>query len=359
MRYLPQIKLPGFGLQAQEALGSSSVLIVGLGGLGNPAAMYLAGAGVGHIGLADYDIVSESNLHRQVAFGETEARTRQGKAETMAQKLSSLNSTLKIDTYPFRLNAQNATDIIKEYQIVLDCTDNTESRYALNRICAVLHVPLLYAAVHCYEGQISLFHFENGPCLNCLYPEKSAHSISCTEAGVLGPVPGIMGLMQAIETIKIITCIGENLSGYLLFYDALKQNFRKLRIPRNPTCEVCGRSPQAGDVNPTLTFTEKPIAEIDLASLLGKLKINPESYCIVNVSEKGYLPGSMPEEFQGVERKEIPLSSWNLLSHDLPLEKTLVLLCERGNSAKLALSWCLGKYKAVLLRGGWAAVGSL
>lgn len=242
MRYSRQIMLPEFGEARQRTLEQASVLIVGLGGLASPAAMYLAAAGIGKLGLLDSDAVELSNLHRQPLH--TTERLGQPKTESAAATLRALNPHVVLQTHRLRFTAQNARDLIQSYDIVLDASDNFETRYVTNDTCVVLGKPFVYGSVFRFEGEISLFDPRKGPCYRCLYPEPPPPDMvpDCAQAGVLGVLPGLVGMMQAIEVLKYVAGLGHPLIGRLLRVDALNMSFREIEFGRDPDCRICSKS---------------------------------------------------------------------------------------------------------------------
>lgn len=242
-RYSRHLMLPQLGEEGQLRLKNASVLVVGAGGLGSPVLLYLAAAGVGRIGIVDDDVVDRSNLHRQILFGSSdEGRL---KVEAARDRLSDINPLIDLEVYPFRLTSDNAMEIIERYDIVADGTDNFATRYLVNDACVFVGRPNVYASIFRFDGQVSVFGTEGGPCYRCLFPEPPPPGSvpSCAEGGVLGVLPGIVGTLQANEVIKSITSMGETLAGKLLMVDALTMDMRTLRVPRDPECAVCGDRP--------------------------------------------------------------------------------------------------------------------
>jgi molybdopterin/thiamine biosynthesis adenylyltransferase/rhodanese-related sulfurtransferase len=243
-RYSRHLNLPEVGLEGQKKICSASVLCLGAGGLGSPVALYLAAAGVGKLGIVDYDAVDVSNLQRQVLHGTPDV----GRPKTQSAKetIQSLNPKVEVVLHDARLSSKNALDIIRLYDIVVDGTDNFPTRYLANDACVLLRKPNVYGAVFRFEGQASLFapHL-GGPCYRCLYPEPPPPGAvpSCAEGGVLGVLPGIIGLIQATETLKLILGQGSSLLSRLLLFDALEMRFRELKLRRDPQCPVCGEHP--------------------------------------------------------------------------------------------------------------------
>lgn len=242
-RYKRHLLLDGVGVAGQEKLLGASVLLIGAGGLGAPAALYLAAAGVGRIGLVDFDRVDASNLQRQVLY--TTADVGAPKIEAAAARLQALNPDVDVRQHPVKLDASNAREILAGYDVVLDGTDTFPSRYLTSDLCVWLEKPLVYGSVMRFEGQVSVFDARHGPCYRCLFPEPPPPELApnCAEAGVLGVLPGVIGLLQATEVLKLLLGAGEPLIGRLLVYDALSMEFRRFKVPKDPACAVCGANP--------------------------------------------------------------------------------------------------------------------
>ena len=243
-RYSRHLILPEFGMEAQRKLKQSSVLLIGAGGLGAPLALYLAAAGIGHIGLVDFDVVDESNLQRQVVHGTSTLGVR--KTESAKRRLQDLNPNVEVTTYDVQISSENALELMRPYDVIVDGTDNFPTRYLTNDASVMLGKPNVYGSIFRFEGQATVFHPKaGGPCYRCLYPEPPPPGMvpSCAEGGVLGVLPGVIGTIQATETIKLLTGIGEPLIGRLMLYDALAMRFRELKLRRNPECPVCGDNP--------------------------------------------------------------------------------------------------------------------
>ena len=243
LRYSRHLLLPEVGVEGQRKLKAARVLTIGAGGLGSPLSLYLAAAGVGTIGIVDFDVVDLTNLQRQIVHG-TSALGRP-KLESAKARLLDLNPNLKVETYEARLSSANALDIIRDYDIVVDGTDNFPTRYLVNDACVLLDKPNVYGSIFRFEGQASVFYAREGPCYRCLYSEPPPPGLvpSCAEGGVLGVLPGIIGSIQALETIKLIIGAGDTLVGRLVLFDALKLRFRELKLRKDPDCPVCGDHP--------------------------------------------------------------------------------------------------------------------
>jgi adenylyltransferase/sulfurtransferase len=242
-RYSRHLILPEVGMDGQRALKAAKVLCIGAGGLGSPAAMYLAAAGVGTIGLVDFDVVDVSNLQRQLLHGTPDIG--RPKLESARDRLRALNPNVHVETYETALSSENALELFEPYDVILDGTDNFPTRYLVNDACVLLGKPNAYGSIFRFEGQASVFAAHGGPCYRCLYPEPPPPGLvpSCAEGGVLGVLPGIIGTIQATEAIKLILGIGEPLIGRFLIYDALRMRFRELKLRKDPECPVCGTHP--------------------------------------------------------------------------------------------------------------------
>jgi len=242
-RYSRHLILPEVGMEGQQKLKAARVLCVGTGGLGSPLAFYLTAAGVGTLGLVDFDVVDASNLQRQIIHSTKDIGRK--KLDSAAEKLTALNPSVKIVKHETMLTSANALEILKDYDIVADGTDNFPTRYLVNDACVLLGKPNVYGSIFRFEGQASVFATEQGPCYRCLYPEPPPPGLvpSCAEGGVLGILPGLVGVIQATEVIKLILGKGESLIGRLLLVDALAMRFRELKLRKNPECPVCGTNP--------------------------------------------------------------------------------------------------------------------
>ncbi|MCL4505570.1 MAG: molybdopterin-synthase adenylyltransferase MoeB [Chloroflexi bacterium] len=242
-RYSRHLIMPEVGMGGQKRLKSGSVLLVGAGGLGSPAAMYLAAAGVGRIGIMDFDVVDESNLQRQIIHGMSTLG--KSKLESARARIHDINPFIQVDTYEELLTSENATRIFADYDVIADGTDNFPTRYLVNDACVLLGKPNVYGSIFRFEGQASVFWAERGPCYRCLYPEPPPPGLvpSCAEGGVLGVLPGVIGVIQATEVVKLLIGEGESLVGRLLLYDALDMKFRELKLRKDPTCPICGEHP--------------------------------------------------------------------------------------------------------------------
>ena len=239
-RYSRHLIMPEIGMTGQRRLKAAGVLCIGAGGLGSPLTLYLAAAGVGRMGLVDFDVVDLSNLQRQIAHFTSDIG--RPKLESAAEKLQAINPHLKIDRISTRLDASIALELFRDYDVIVDGTDNFPTRYLVNDACVLLGKPNVYGSIFRFDGQASVFFPPHGPCYRCLYPEPPPPDLvpSCAEGGVLGILPGLIGVIQATETIKLILGVGKPLIGRLLLYDALEMSFREMKVRKNPKCPICG-----------------------------------------------------------------------------------------------------------------------
>jgi len=271
-RYSRHLIMPEVGVDGQRKLKAGSVLCIGAGGLGSPAAMYLAAAGVGTIGIVDFDVVDFSNLQRQIIHGTPDVgRTKLASAK---DRLNAINPHVDVQTYDTAVSSENALKLFEPYDVILDGTDNFPTRYLTNDACVLLGKPNAYGSIFRFEGQASVFATKNGPCYRCLYPEPPPPGLvpSCAEGGVLGVLPGVIGVIQATEAIKLIAGIGEPLIGRFLIYDALRMRFRELKLKKDPDCPVCG-------THPTVTKL------IDYEQFCGIFPAAPEPVTVNNATE--------------------------------------------------------------------------
>jgi sulfur-carrier protein adenylyltransferase/sulfurtransferase len=273
LRYSRHLTLPDVGLDGQAKLKDARVMLVGAGGLGSPAALYLAAAGVGTIGLVDFDLVDRSNLQRQILHGTSDIGT--PKTDSARARLHDINPQVAVETFAVRLSSANALDILRDFDIVVDGSDNFPTRYLVNDACVLLGKPNVYGAVFRFDGQVSVFAAPEGPCYRCLYAEPPPPDLvpSCAEGGVLGVLPGIIGSLQALEAIKLIVGFCETLIGRLVLFDGRRMQFRELALEKDPDCPVCG-------VNPTVT------ALIDYEAFCGVGAGSPESGGGVEISAR-------------------------------------------------------------------------
>jgi molybdopterin/thiamine biosynthesis adenylyltransferase/rhodanese-related sulfurtransferase len=311
LRYSRHLLLPEVGVGGQQKLKAGRVLIVGAGGLGSPSSLYLAAAGVGTIGLVDFDAVDLSNLQRQVVHGTSDVGN--PKLESAEARLKDLNPNVRVEKHRTQLTSENAMEILREYDVVVDGTDNFPTRYLVNDACVLLDKPNVYGSVFRFEGQASLFYAKQGPCYRCLYSEPPPPGLvpSCAEGGVLGVLPGIIGSIQALETIKWILGVGDSLVGRLVLFDALKFRFRELQLRKDPACPICGDVPSIHELIDYQAFCgvgAEPSAagaEISPSELREELKGNnlvlidvrePHEWEIARINGARLIPlGQLPE----------------------------------------------------------------
>ncbi|MFY9663653.1 MAG: HesA/MoeB/ThiF family protein, partial [Candidatus Cybelea sp.] len=269
-RYSRHLLIPEVGLPGQERLRRSRALVIGAGGLGSPALQYLAAAGVGRIGVVDDDEVDETNLQRQTIFNQADVGRK--KASVAAERIQGLNSLVNVDALPIRFDATNARELVRLYDVVLDCTDRFESRYLINDACFLEKRPDVYGSIFRFDGQVSVFRAPESPCYRCLYPEAPPMESrpTCSEGGVLGALAGIVGAWQASEALKVLLGIGESLAGRLLLIDALGARVREVRFARDPQCGLCGERATISAVSPDAyqePAVDTPVAEIEAEQL--------------------------------------------------------------------------------------------
>ncbi|NOZ03221.1 MAG: molybdopterin-synthase adenylyltransferase MoeB [FCB group bacterium] len=354
-RYSRHFSLPEIGVQGQRKLKAGKVLIVGTGGLGSPASLYLTAAGVGTIGLVDFDTVDESNLQRQILFGVD--CLGKSKVQSARERLKALNPYVNIVTHEVALSSENALDIIKDYDIVVDGTDNFPTRYLINDACVFLGKPNVYGSIFRFEGQISVFNYDDGPCYRCLYPEPPPPGLvpSCAEGGVLGVLPGIVGSIQANEAIKLLAGIGQPLKGRFLLFDALSMEFSELKLNRNEACVVCGDNPTITDLIDYQEFcgipSEKPkpkYGEISVQELKAKIDAG-EPVTILDVRNPFELEVASIPNVLHIPMNEVPANLDKLNPED-----EIIVLCRTGiRSGKICEYLINHNFKRVKnLRGG-------
>ncbi|PYQ31257.1 MAG: molybdenum cofactor biosynthesis protein MoeB [Acidobacteria bacterium] len=317
-RYARQIALPDFGEEGQRKLAGSSVLIIGAGGLGSPASLYLAAAGVGRIGLLDFDRVDVTNLHRQILYGTSDVG--RAKLESATERLHDANPEIVVEPHAARLTSENALEILAKYDVILDGTDNFATRYLVNDACVLLGKPNVYGSVFRFDGQVSVFATKDGPCYRCLYPEPPPPHLvpSCAEGGVLGVLPGVIGTLQATEAIKLIAGIGETLAGRLLLFDALRMTFRTMRVPRR--CE------EHAPVTHLIDYEEfcNPMEDITPQQLAERLAQN-EAIVLIDVREPYEWDIGHIESARHIPMQQIPKRL-----DEIPRDVEVVMICRSG-----------------------------
>ena len=339
-RYARHLTLPEVGVDGQKRLKAASVLIIGAGGLGSPVAMYLAAAGIGKLGIVDFDQVEYSNLQRQIIHS-TESVGR-SKVESARQSLLAINPLVDVVPIEQAFTSENAMEIARDYDIIIDGTDNFATRYLVNDVCVLLKKPNCYGSIFRFEGQASVFGYAGGPCYRCLYPQPPAPGVvpSCAEGGVLGILPGIVGTIQATEAIKLILGIGDSLSERLLLIDALDMKFRQVKVRRDPICPVCGD-------NPTITALidydqfcgtpkrdDQPLEQspwdISPAELKQKMDSN-ENFVLLDVRQ--------PHEYEicNLDGTLIPLDELSSRHQELNRETPIIVHCKLGGRSAKAV----------------------
>ncbi|MFZ0035996.1 MAG: molybdopterin-synthase adenylyltransferase MoeB [Candidatus Acidiferrales bacterium] len=357
LRYSRHLIMPEVGMDGQLKLKRARVLLVGTGGLGAPLGLYLAAAGVGTLGIVDFDKVDFTNLQRQVAFGTSDVG--RPKIEAAAERLGNLNPEIRIERYETQLTSENALEIFRDYDIIADGTDNFPTRYLVNDACVLLGKPNVYGSIFRFEGQASVFGYPGGPCYRCLYPEPPPPGLvpSCAEGGVLGVLPGIIGSIQAMETLKLILKSGEPLVGRLLLFDALGMKFRELRLRKNPDCPVCGTNPTVTKLIDYAEFCgirgeEAPapqtsVPEITPRELKARLDRGDDLY-VLDVRE--------PHEYQicNIGGHLIPLGELSRRVNELDSAREIVAHCRSGKRSAEAAEFLrkAGFKKLWNLKGG-------
>ncbi len=351
-RYSRHLMIPEVGLEGQRKLKECSMLLVGAGGLGSPAAYYLAAAGVGHIGLVDDDVVDASNLQRQILHDT--AHVGELKAESGKEKLLALNPFIEVDAITDFFNAGSAMEISKDYDIVLDCTDNFATRYLINDLCVLTGKPEVYGAIYRFEGQVSVFDAKIGPCYRCLFPNVPPPELSpsCSDAGVFGILPGVVGTMMATEAIKLALGIGTPMIGQFMIYDGLEAAFHKVTFPKQPGCLVCGENPTIH----TLTDSAASCADSSLFSLAPEDRITPEE---LHKKLQENAPVTLLDVRAPVELQissipnaiNIPLERLTERLDELDRQKEIVVICRSGRRSARGVS--------ILKKAGFTSVKNL
>lgn len=363
-RYSRHLLMPEVGLGGQKKLKASSVLIVGVGGLGSPVSMYLAAAGVGRIGLVDYDVVDFTNLQRQIIHGTSKMGDR--KVASARERLLDINPSITVDMYDEPFTSENAMRIAEPYGLIIDGTDNFPTRYLVNDLCVLTDKANVYGSIFRFEGQVSVFWAERGPCYRCLFPDPPPPGLvpSCAEGGVFGVLPGTIGTLQATETLKLILGIGEPLIGKLMIYDALAMSFDQVQLKKNPQCRICSDEPEVTKLIDYEAFCGVPGHdheegrldsewEIEAQELAARLKSGDEIH-LIDVREPHELEIS---HLEGAEL--IPLGSLAGRMHELDSAEEIILICKAGTRSARALELLVGAgfRKIKNLRGGinaWA-----
>lgn len=355
-RYSRHLLLPEVGLEGQERLRASRVLVVGAGGLGSPVALYLAAAGVGHLGLVDFDRVDATNLQRQIIHGTKDVG--RPKLDSARERIADVNPFVHVETHPTRLTSANAMELLAGYDVIVDGTDNFPTRYLVNDACVLLGKPNVYGSVFRFDGQVSVFDAARGPCYRCLYPEPPPPGAvpSCAEGGVLGILPGIIGTLQSNETVKLLLGIGEPLLGRLLLLDALEMRFREVRFAKDPECPVCSSAPTIRKLIDYEAFcgvprqTEATVPEITATELAG----SRNRVLLLDVREPfeadiARIPGA----------RLIPLGELRNRLNEIERDADIVVHCRSGQRSAKAVRWLqeAGYPRVRNLRGGilaWA-----
>ena len=356
-RYDRHIILPEVGLEGQVRLKESAVLLIGAGGLGSPMAMYLAAAGVGRIGIVDFDVVDESNLQRQVIHGQsTLGKT---KLESARQRLLDLNPHIHVECYGVALNSENALEIFEGYDLVADGTDNFPTRYLVNDACVLTGKPNVYGSIFRFEGQVSVFNYKGGPCYRCLYSEPPPAGLvpSCAEGGVFGVLPGVIGCIQATEVIKILVGMGEIASERLLIFDALNMKFRQLKLRKNKDCVLCGENPSVTELVDYQAFCGLKTKEQEMTD--NPYEISPQEF---KIYKEKHGKANILDVREAYEREiskiegalHIPLGELSERYTELDSQKEWVVHCKSGGRSGRAVEFLrsMGYEKVKNMVGG-------
>ena len=364
LRYSRHLLMPEVGLEGQSKLKDSSVLIIGTGGLGSPVAMYLAAAGVGRIGLVDYDVVDFTNLQRQIIHGTSTLGER--KVHSARDRMLDINPEVRVDVYDEPFTSESAFRIAEPYQVIVDGTDNFPTRYLVNDLSVLTGKPNVYGSIFRFEGQLSVFWAKQGPCYRCLFPEPPPPGMvpSCAEGGVFGVLPGTIGALQATEALKLLLGIGEPMIGKLLLFDALDMSFDELRLKKNPNCRVCSENPEVTELIDYEAFCGVPSHDREEGMLASEWEIDPadlvkrleqgERVRLIDVREPHELEIS---QLDGAEL--FPLGGLAARLHELDSADEMVVFCKTGARSARAVELLAGAgfRKQKNLRGGinaWA-----
>ena len=363
LRYSRHLLIPEVGLEGQRKLKNSSALIVGTGGLGSPVSLYMAAAGVGRIGLVDYDVVDSSNLQRQIIHGTSTIGKL--KVESAKAKLLDLNPDIQVDVYNEPYTSENAMRIAKDYDIILDGTDNFPTRYLTNDVAVFLGKPNVYASIFRFDGQVSVFYAKEGPCYRCLFPEPPPPGLvpSCAEGGVLGVLPGTIGTLQATEALKVLLGIGEPLIGRLLLYNALDMSFDFVKLKKNPNCRVCGPNADIKELIDYEEFCGVPSHDHEESNAVNSFDITAKELAErVKTNHLKLLDVREPHELEISKISSainIPLGQLAGRLSELDSADDMVILCKSGSRSMRALELLssAGFKKVKNLKGGinaWA-----
>jgi len=361
-RYGRHLIMPEIGLAGQKKLKAAKVLLVGAGGLGSPLSLYLAAAGIGRIGLVDYDRVDYSNLQRQIIYSVRDVN--RPKLEAAKDRILEINPNVQVDTYETRLTSENAMEIVRDYDVVIDGTDNFPTRYLVNDACVLLGKPNVYGSIFRFEGQVSVFDSKRGPCYRCLYPEPPPPGLvpSCAEGGVLGVLPGVIGTLQATEAIKLILGKGESLVGRLLLFDALKMDFRELRLQKDPNCPICGKNPTIKTLIDYEAFCGLGRGGVDTVSEENEITVTELKSAMDRGAHVNLIDVREPHEYEicRIEGSRlIPVGEMSNRVNEFNLTDEYVFQCHTGVRSGWAVNFLrqLGFKKVKNLKGGidaWA-----
>ena len=361
-RYGRHLIMPEVGMAGQRKLKAAKVLLIGAGGLGSPLALYLAAAGVGRIGLVDFDQVDQSNLQRQVIYSVRDLG--RPKLEAAKDRIVEMNPNVQVDSYESKLTSENALGILKNYDVIVDGTDNFPTRYLVNDACVLLGKPNVYGSIFRFEGQVSVFDSKQGPCYRCLYPEPPPPGLvpSCAEGGALGILPGVVGTLQATETIKIILGKGETLAGRLLLFDALKMRFRELKLRKDQNCPICGNNPTVKELIDYEAFCGLGRGEAESLGKENEITVLELKHALDGGDNVNLIDVREPNEYEicHIEgSKLIPVSEIPNRVNEFSLTDEYVFHCHTGVRSAWAVGFLrqLGFKRVKNLKGGidaWA-----
>jgi len=362
-RYARHLVLPEVGIKGQEKIKQGKVLIIGAGGLGSPAAMYLAAAGIGTVGIVDFDSIEENNLQRQIIHSTKDIG--RSKLESAKKTITNLNPNVQVNLHNIKLNSSNAIEIISNYDIVIDASDNFPTRYLVNDACVLLNKPNIYGSIFKFDGHTSVFNYKKGPCYRCLFPNPPPSVPTCADAGVLGVLPGVIGTIQATEALKIILEKGNVLSGRFLVYNALNMQFKELKLNKNKKCLACGENPiikelidyeqfcNNNNVDKEIKDASDNKEEIDVHKLKNMID-NKDDFVLIDVREQWEWNLCSIKGSNLIPMSQIMAGNYDGLNSD----KKIVLYCHTGVKSVKALHILKNKgYNAKNLVGGidaWA-----
>jgi molybdopterin/thiamine biosynthesis adenylyltransferase/rhodanese-related sulfurtransferase len=340
-RYSRHLIIPDIAMDGQKRLKNAKVLCIGAGGLGSPVAMYLAAAGVGTLGMVDYDVVDETNLQRQIMHGQSDIGKK--KLDSAEESIKEINPLVKVVKHETFVTSENALDLFRDYDLIIDGSDNFPTRYLVNDACVLLGKPYVWGSIYRFDGQLSVFWAEYGPCYRCLFPEPPPPGMvpSCAEGGVLGMLCGTVGSLQTTEAVKLITGVGDPMIGRMLIYDAIELKFRELKVRKDPECPVCGKNPTVTELIDYEAFCG---VTPDVAEFASQLSLTPKELddLLKNGEEVTLIDVREPHEWEIVrmdEAKLIPVGEVIDRVSEIPQQGTVVVYCKVGARSAEVLRW--------------------